>query len=206
MNLGIALLLRGSPADLSATLHTIELAKRTTGAVHAVFMEPGGAGPGEGGEGDSRTLAGQFIALASWLGDAAGVAIHFHRLESRTDALLLRFLCEYRIFCLVLGADGPRSLKRESAWVARLRHRLAEKEGCFLPHLWSVIIPPWDDHAITRIMAGFSRPAWGTNPIEILAGSLRNDLKGFDNTTGPDDNKVLKKKSARRKKCTCTFR
>ena len=71
MKTGVALLLRGSPADLSATLHAIELAKRTTGIVHAVFMEQGGThkgtDPGRETENNTQPLTGQFIALASWL-------------------------------------------------------------------------------------------------------------------------------------------
>ncbi|MDP3694707.1 MAG: hypothetical protein Q8R42_01180, partial [Desulfocapsaceae bacterium] len=128
MKTGVALLLRGSPADLSATLHAIELAKRTTGIVHAVFMEQGGThkgkDPGRETENDTQPLAGQFIALANWLGDVAEVTVHIHRLESMADDLLVRFLCNYRIFYLILGAEDRSSLKRKTAWIARLRRRL----------------------------------------------------------------------------------
>ncbi|MFH1019136.1 MAG: hypothetical protein V1782_00785 [Pseudomonadota bacterium] len=37
MEAGIALLLTGACADLPAVVHAIDLAKRTTGIVHAVF-------------------------------------------------------------------------------------------------------------------------------------------------------------------------
>ena len=182
MKTGIALLLRGSPADLSATLHAIELAKRTTGIVHAVFMEQGGTNKGknhgEETENNTQDLAGQFIALASWLGDVKEVAIHIHRLESMADELMVRFLCKYRIFCLILGAEDRSSLKRKTAWIERLRRRLGEKGDCYLPQLWSVIIPPWDDLVFARIIAGFTRAAWSTSAIEILISSLRNGLKG----------------------------
>ena len=182
MKTGVALLLRGSPADLSATLHAIELAKRTTGIVHAVFMEQGGThkgkDPGRETENDTQPLAGQFIALASWLGDVAEVTVHIHRLESMADELLVRFLCNYRIFCLILGAEDRSSLKRKTAWIERLRRRLGEKEDCFLPQLWSVIIQPWDDLVFARIIAGFTRAAWSTSAIEILISSLQNGLKG----------------------------
>ena len=182
MKTGVALLLRGSPADLSATLHAIELAKRTTGIMHAVFMEQGGKhkgkDPGRETENDTQPLAGQFIALANWLGDVAEVTVHIHRLESMADDLLVRFLCNYRIFYLILGAEDRSSLKRKTAWIARLRRRLDEKDDCFLPQLWSVIIQPWDDLVFARIIAGFKRAAWSTSAIEILISSLQNGLKG----------------------------
>ena len=182
MKTGIALLLWGSPADLSATLHAIELAKRTTGIVHAVFMEQGGIrkgkNPGEGAKEDTQSLTEQFIALASWLGDVAGVAVHIHRLEGIADELLVRFLCEYQIFCLILGAYDRGSLRRKNAWIAGLRQRLGEQGDCFIPQLWSVIIPPWDDLVFARIIAGFTRAAWSTSAIEILISSLQNGLKG----------------------------
>jgi len=182
MKTGIALLLRGSPADLSATLHAIELAKRTTGIVHAVFMVQGGTNKGKNPErqteNDPQTLAGQFIALASWLGDAAEVTVHIHRLESLADELLVRFLCEYRIFCLILGAEDRSSQKRKTAWIARLQRRLGERGDCFLPQLWSVIIPPGDDLVFARIIAGFTQATWSTSAIEMLISSLQNGLKG----------------------------
>ncbi|MDO9041002.1 MAG: hypothetical protein Q7U64_01495 [Desulfocapsaceae bacterium] len=181
MKTGVALLLRGSPADLSATLHAIELAKRTTGIVHAVFMEQGGKhkgkDPGRETENDTQPLAGQFIALANWLGDVAEVTVHIHRLESMADDLLVRFLCNYRIFYLILGAEDRSSLKRKTAWIARLRRRLDEQDDCFLPQLWSVIIQPWNDLVFARIIAGFKRAAWSTSAIEILISSLQNGLK-----------------------------
>lgn len=202
MNVGIALLLRGSPADLSATIHAIELAKRTTGVVHAVFMEQGGADkgkdPGEETEYDTQTLNGQLIALASWLGDVEEVSIHIHRLESMADELLVQFFCEYRIFCLILGATDRSALKRKTAWIERLRRRLSDRKDCFLLHLWSVIIPPWDDLTFAHIIAGFTRAAWSTSAIEMLTSSLRNGLKGFDNIKKTKDKKG-------EKKCTCTF-
>jgi hypothetical protein len=181
MKTGIALLLRGSPADLSATLHTIELAKRTTGIVHAVFMEQRGTNkgknPGEKREHDTQTLTEQFIALISWLGDRAEVTVHIHRLESMADELLVRFLCKYRIFCLILGVEDRSSQKRKTAWIARLRRRLCEKGDCFLPQLWSMIIPPWDDVVFARIISGFKRTAWSTAAIEILISSLQHGLE-----------------------------
>ena len=182
MKTGVALLLRGSPADLSATLHAIELAKRTTGIVHAVFMEQGGIHKKKDSERETENnpqpLTGQFIALASWLGDVAEVTVHIHRLESMADELLIRFFCNYRIFCLILGAEDRSSLKRKTAWIARLRRRLGEREDCFLPQLWSVIIPPWDDLEFARIISGFTRATWSTSAIEILISSLQNGLKG----------------------------
>ncbi|MGV1100534.1 hypothetical protein ACUUL3_14155 [Thiovibrio sp. JS02] len=151
MNLGIALLLRGSSADLSAALHSIELARRTTGVVHAVFLEQGQQGqktdPGEEGKTVKQGWKGQLAALAGLFGDAEEVTVHIHLLESLADEPLLRFLCEYRIFCLILGAGDQSSVKRKTAWLKRLRRRLSGRRDCFLPPLWSVIIKPRDEAA-----------------------------------------------------------
>ena len=107
MNSGIALLLRGSSADLSAALHSIELARRTTGVVHAVFLEQGQQGQrndaGEERQTEQQGWKGQLAALAGLFGGAEKVTVHIHLLESLADEPLLRFLCEYRIFCLILG-------------------------------------------------------------------------------------------------------
>ncbi len=182
MKTGIALLLWGSPADLSATLHAIELAKRTTGIVHAVFMEQEGINQGKNlgkeAKEETQSLTEQFIMLIRWLGDVAEVAVHIHRLEGMADELLIRFLCNYQIFCLILGIHNRSEQRRKNAWIARLRQRLSEQRDCFLPQLWSVIIQPWDDLVFARIIAGFTRAEWSTSAIEILISSLQNGLKG----------------------------
>lgn len=181
MNLGIALLLRGSSADLSATLYAIELAKRTSGIVHAVFMQQREVDPGEETEKDTRSGTDQLIQLVRLLGDAEDITIHIHMLEGLSDEVLVRFVCEHRIFCLILGARSQGAANRKNAWVARLRRRLSRTDDCFLPPLWSVVIKPWDDPFFEDRISGFSRSAWSATAIRLLAGSLRNDLKGLNN-------------------------
>ena len=189
MNVGIALLLRGSSADLSAALHSIELAKRTTREVHAVLLQRREDGrskeAGEEGEHGRHSWNGQFTALAGLLGDAAEITVHIHLLDSLADEQLLRFLCEYRIFCLIQGARDRRAARRKNAWVDRLRQRLAGLQDCFLPPLWSVIIEPWDDPAFETHLTGFTRATWSTTAMKMLAGSLRNGLNGLNNTRKP---------------------
>jgi hypothetical protein len=156
MSLGIALLLMGSSADISAALQSIELAKRTTGVVHAVFVESGwvdkGASPGEEMERQGPTSAKRLMALVNGLGDLEEVAIYSHLLESLADELLIRFVCEYRIHCLILGVENQEEVKQRSAWVEKIRRRLARERNCFLPHLWSVIIRPWERAVFEQIV------------------------------------------------------
>lgn len=178
---GIALLLRGSPVDLSATFRAIELAKRTTGTVHAVLVQQEGADTGKdfGEEANSEVgiQAGQFVALAGWLGDVEGVAIHIHRLDSSADEQLIQFLCEYRIFCLVLGVESQRLLRQKTLWVAQLRRLLIKKVDCFCPRLWSVIIPPGNEKEYAELLDRCAQAVGSVSAIGTLVDNLRNGLK-----------------------------
>lgn len=141
MEAGIALLLTGSSADLSATIHAIELARRTTGIVHAV----GKKGMQIGGRRSvAREKQQQLVSLATRLGDQEGVRIHTHILERLTGEPLIRFLCAHRIFCLVLGVNDRKGFERKSVWVNLLRRQLQTSEKWYLPDLWSAIMTPWD--------------------------------------------------------------
>lgn len=174
MTVGIALLLKGSSADLSATLHAIELAKRTTGVVHAVFV--GNQVALERGKREDAGWAEQFVALVRWLGDVEQVSVHIHLLESLADDLLVRFCCTYRIFCLVLGAGNREAIIRKTAWFEQLRRQIAKEQKWFLPTLWSVIIEPWEEPVFEQIINRMKKGGWGTAAISRLAGCLRHSL------------------------------
>lgn len=182
MTSGIALLLNGSMADLSATVHAIALAKRTASVVHAVFVETDGRGQNAGGEGDrpdgleTGGRAAQFIALACWLGDVEQVRVHVHTLESWADELLVRFCSTYRIFCLVLGARDREAIVRKAAWFERFRRRIAGERDWFLPLPWSVIIAPWEKPVFEQMLNRLKQGAWSTAAIKRLAGSLQPGL------------------------------
>lgn len=181
MTPGIALLLKGSSADLSATLHAIELAKRTTGIVHAVFVEKkeeAGRVAAKARESGRRTE--QFMALARWLGDAERVIVHIHKLESLADDLLVRFCCANRIFCLVLGAGDRAATERKAAWFERFRRRISGEQDWFLPAPWSVIIEPWEEPVFEQVINRLKKGAWSTAAISSLAGSLRPGLPQFN--------------------------
>jgi hypothetical protein len=186
MKSGIALLLRGSSADLSATFYAIELARRTSRVVHAVFMERDGERPHtemlsrEEKENDAQICTQQFISLAHWLGDVEEVAVHIHMLESPAFDTVVRFICEYRIFCLILAAECQGRVEETAEWIERIRCRLTGETDCFLPPLWSLIIKPWDDPALQHIINGYKQAAWSRFSIEMLACSLRNGSKGCD--------------------------
>ncbi len=180
MTLGIALLLKGSSADLSATLQAFELAKRTTGVVHAVFVGKRAA-KGKGGC-EGAGCAEQFMALTRWLGDVEQVSVHIHMLESLADDLLVRFCCTYRIFCLLLPVGDRSAIVRKNAWFERLRRRIAKERNWFLPALWSVIIEPWDEPVFEHVVNRMKKGAWGAAAVSSLAGSLRSGLLRFSGT------------------------
>ncbi len=152
MEAGIALLLTGSSADLSATVHAVELAQRTNGILHAVYKADR---KGERKRAGARETQEQFVALATRLGSQAGVGIYTHILERLTGEPLIRFLCAHRIFCLVLGVNDKKEFERKTAWVNLLRNQLQTNKNWYLPALWSVIMTPWDastlEHAISEV-------------------------------------------------------
>ncbi|HEX9715108.1 MAG TPA: hypothetical protein VGA28_05400 [Desulfurivibrionaceae bacterium] len=152
MEAGIALLLTGASADLSATIHAVELARRTTKILHAVCRADRTA---DGKRSAARERQEEFVSLATKFANQEGIRIHTHILERLTGEPLIRFLCAHRIFCLVLGVKDRKGFERKTNWVNLLREQLQASENWYLPDLWSVIMTPWDastlEHAISKI-------------------------------------------------------
>lgn len=184
MAIGIALLLSGSSGDLSAIIHAIELAKRTTGLVHAVFINDGPAeerkAKGEGAEKyDTRLTREQLITLATRLSDVENVNIHLHVLESLAEAMLVRFLCAYKIFCLILGVDDQPSLEHRRVWIDRLRQRLKGERDWYLPAFWSVLVRQGDELDFEDVFTRFKEEAWSVSGGKMFAADLQKDLNEF---------------------------
>ena len=177
MEAGIALLLTGACADLPAVVHAIDLAKRTTGIVHAVFRAERKADKKNKAFGETR---GDLISLATALGHQEGVSIHTHILERMEGEPLLRFLCTQRIFCLVLGVGDQQAFARKSAWVDLLRKQLVARDNWYLPVFWSVIITPWDDPALEHIIARCKQLAPRSSVVGMLIDSLRKGRYNFN--------------------------
>jgi len=152
MEAGIALLLTGASADLSATIHAVELARRTTRILHAVCKADRTA---DGKRSAARERQEEFVSLATKLANQEGVRIHTHILERLTGEPLIRFLCANRIFGLVLGVKDRKGFERKTVWVNLLRKQLQASENWYLPDLWSVVMMPWDastlEHAVSKI-------------------------------------------------------
>lgn len=177
MQLGIALLLRDISPDLAATVHAIELAKRTGGIVHAIFT---GAGDQRRNSSDTEetqqnrsTSIAQIVSLAMWWSEKQGVKVHLHMLDSLGDTALLRLCSAYRIYCLVAGVGNRQSLKREVMRVARLRKRLAGSGNSDHPILWSVIIRAWRDSAFEPIVNRFEKVVWQKDHDSPQTGLLQ---------------------------------
>ncbi len=150
MEAGIALLLTGGGVDLSATVHAVELARRTTGILHALCKADR---TGEKKRSAARERQEEFVSLATRLASQEGVKIHTHILERLTGEPLIRFLCAHRIFCLVLGASDRKEFERKTVWVNLLRKQLQASENWYLPDLWSVIMTPWDASTLERAVS-----------------------------------------------------
>ena len=174
MEAGIALLLTGASVDLSATIHAVELARRTTGILHAVCKADRKAAKKSP---EARETQEQFVSLATRLGNQEGVRIHTHILERLTGEPLIRFLCAHRIFCLVLGVNDRKGLERKTVWVNLLRHQLQTSRNWYLPDLWSVIMTPWDASTLERAISEInSRPQDSLPGKFSLAESERTDI------------------------------
>ena len=152
MEAGIALLLTGASVDLSATIHAVELARRTTKILHAVCKAGRTA---DGKRSAARERQEEFVSLATKLANQEGVKIHTHILKRLTGEPLIRFLCAHRIFCLVLGVNDRKGFERKTVWVNLLRKQLQASENWYLPDLWSVVMTPFDaaklESAVSKI-------------------------------------------------------
>lgn len=177
MEAGIALLLTGACADLPAVVHAIDLAKRTTGIVHAVFRAERNADQKNKAFGETR---GEIISLATGLSSQEGVRIHTHILERLSGEPLVRFLCAQRIFCLVFGVSDQQAFERKTAWIDSLRKQLVARENWYLPVLWSVVVTSWDDPALERIITRCKQSAPSSAVMEMLIDTLRKDRYNFN--------------------------
>lgn len=174
MEAGIALLLTGASVDLSATVHAVELARRTTGILHAVCKAERGS---DSKKPAARETLAQFVSLATRLGIQEGIKIHTHVLERLTGEPLIRFLCANRIFCLVLGVNDRKEFERKTVWVNLLRRQLQISKNWYLPDLWSVIMTPWDASTLERaILDVNSRPQTVMEGSSLLTDSEKADI------------------------------
>ncbi len=163
MRLGIALFMGGSFADLTASIQAIEFGKRTNSFVHAVFLGNDVCHE-EGLEGRSATHqpgtgSTEIIGLITWLGSIEGVPVQSHVMEGATDKALIEFLCVHRVFCLIAGARDNAALRDKRAWANSLREQLAKENRWYLPSFWSIIMEPWDDKTLTRVIAQLEQNA-----------------------------------------------
>ena len=180
MQPGIALLLRDACPDLAATVHAIELAKRTGGVVHAIFSgenRPDGNGKGgkEAIKYDNTTFLARILSLATWWSEKRGVKVHMHLLENLADATLFRLCRAYRISCLVTGVGNRHDMKREASRVVRLRKRMASEDAQGHQVLWSVIIPAWHDFAFKSVITRFEKVVWQNAPAHSGRSCARHE-------------------------------
>ena len=159
---GIAVLLTGDSADLFASLHAIELAKRTGKIVHAVILgrDKGLASGGAGGKNVQDP-----ILLAAWLGQAEGLQIRWHTLLDATDEELLAFFRTHRIFCLIAGARSKTAMQRKTRWLEELRGKLLNDAHWYPSAFWVLVTEPWDNEMFDRVVQQLSSRESGTTEM-----------------------------------------
>ena len=143
---GIALLIRGNSGDFLASLHAIELAKRTGKILHAVII-------GRNGESlaDDVDCCDDPMLLAAWVGRAEGLRIRWHTLLDAADDELLGFFRTYRIFCLVVGARSKKAMRRKIRWIDELRGKLLSDARWFSRAFWVLVAEPCDFTMFERV-------------------------------------------------------
>ncbi|MDH5298580.1 MAG: hypothetical protein OEV91_06135 [Desulfobulbaceae bacterium] len=161
---GIAVLIKGEATDLSATLHAVELAKRTLAVIHAVVVEPA-----NGTKMQQRWR--EPLLLAAWLAQAEGVDIRFHTLPKGDDDQLLAFCRGHRIFCLIIGAGTRPAMQRKTRWVEELRRKLVDDAHCYRRSFWVLVAEPWDDSTFERIARHLHAKANGDPDLQPPEGS-----------------------------------
>lgn len=156
---GIAVLIKGDSADLFASLHAIELAKRTGKIVHAVVIGRDG-GTVSGGPGAKNVQ--DPILLAAWLGQAEGLQIRWHTLLDAADEELLGFFRAHRIFCLIAGARSKAAMERKTRWLEELRGKLLNDAHWYPSAFWVLVTEPWDNEMFDRVVQQLSSRESGT--------------------------------------------
>jgi len=154
---GIAVLIRGDAADLCASLHAIELAKRTGKIVHAVVIGRAGEGAtGPAAKSMAENRLQEPMLLSAWLGRAEGVQVRWHSLLDAADEELLGFFRTYRIFCLIAGSRTKTAMDRKTRWLEGLRGRLLSDAHWYPKAFWVLVTEPWDNEMFERVVRQLS--------------------------------------------------
>ena len=165
---GIALLLRGDAADLFASLHALELAKRTGKIVHAVVIGRSGKEEsvvtGIKGLGDNHFQDSMLLAV--WLGQAEGLRVCWHTLLDAADDELVGFFRTHRIFCLITGSRTRKAMQRKIRWLEKLRGRLLDDAHWYPRSFWLLVTEPWDNTMFERVVQQL--PSRGSGMAEML--------------------------------------
>jgi len=143
---GIAVLIKGNSGDLFASMHAIELAKRTGKTVHALVVGRNGEGVSVG-----DTRFDDPMLLAAWFGHAEGLRIRWHLLLDAADEDLLGFFHTYRIFCLIVGASSRMAMRRKTRWLEDLRGRLLSDAKWYSRAFWVLVAEPSDKRMFERL-------------------------------------------------------
>lgn len=165
---GIAVLLKGDSVDLFASLHAIELAKRTGKIIHAVVIGRNGENV-SGGTVAKGVVDNRFedpILFATWLGQVEEVEIRWHTLLDATDDELIGFFRTCRIFCLIAGAKSKKAMQRKTRWLEELRGKLINDVHWYPQAFWVLVTGPWDNTMFERVVRKLSSRGSGT--IEMV--------------------------------------
>lgn len=160
---GIALLIKGNSADLCASLHAFELAKRTDKIVHALILgRDRGAVPAGSNVKDVGDRFQDPILLAAWLGQAEGLRVCWHTLLDAADEELLDFFRTHRIFCLIAGARSKKAMHSKTRWLEGLRSKLLNDAHWYPRAFWVLVTEPWDSTMFDRVVQQLSSQENGT--------------------------------------------
>lgn len=159
MSKGIALLLDGGSSDLYASLCAIELAKRISSDIHAVAVhveEP--VAETYGGKeyvsirGRSFIDPNESLKMAIRLSDYKGVKIYPYSIETSREEVLIEFLTQTRVSCLIVGADNQEVSNEKEKWLGKLRRRLCQGNQWYFGPFWTLVAKPWEDEVYKHML------------------------------------------------------
>ena len=159
MGKAIALLLDGGSSDLYASLCAIELAKRVSSDIHAMAVRLEEPVAETHGMKECVSIRGRFftdpdesLKMVVRLGDCKGVNIYPYLIETSQEEVLIDFLTQTRVSCLIVGAINQDVSNEKEKWLSKLRRRLCQGNQWYFGPFWTLVAKPWEDEVYKHML------------------------------------------------------
>lgn len=149
MSTEIALILDGNNSDLYSSLYATELAKRVGAHIHVIIVptyEP--SNDTKGNHAAKKTCTADLmdsLKIVIRLGVYKQIKISSYIIETNVEDILIEFLKQRHIFCLITGANDEGIAKEKKEWLDRIKIRLTQDNKYHLKPFWTLVATPWKD-------------------------------------------------------------